>query len=334
MKHANISIFIPHLGCPFACSFCAQNTISGAGRAPTPEEVEATIAEAFGRITDKSERAKTEIAFFGGSFTAIPRDYMTSVLTAARGYLGEGGFKGIRVSTRPDCIDDEVLTLLKGYGVTAIELGAQSMDDDVLSANKRGHTAEDVERSSALIRSYGFELGLQMMTGLYKSSPEGDLETGRKIAALSPDTVRIYPTVIIRHTLLGRLYEQREYVPYSFDECINVCARLLGMFGEKNIRVIRLGLHAERSLEKDMIGGFYPPALGELVRSELVRQLIDKALEEGHADAEAPKRMMSILYGHKHSNRVYFSDMDVSFSINDGIPDGCISVNGNIHEIM
>ncbi len=333
MKHANISIFIPHLGCPFACSFCAQNTISGTKAAPSPDEVEHTIAEAHETITDSAERANTEIALFGGSFTAIPRDYMINVLTAAQKYLGHDGFKGIRVSTRPDCIDDEVLTLLRDFGVTAIELGAQSMDDEVLTANKRGHTAEDVVKASALIRSYGFELGLQMMTGLYKSSPEGDLETGRRIAALSPDTVRIYPTVIIDHTLLGRLYRQGEYIPYSFDECIRVCAVLLGMFTERNIRVIRLGLHAERSLEKDMLGGFYHPALGELVRSELVRQLIGKALSDGAVQAEASQKMMSILVGHKRSNKEYFRSSDVTFIRNDTLPDGCVEINGQTFHI-
>ncbi|MBQ8979454.1 MAG: radical SAM protein [Oscillospiraceae bacterium] len=331
MKHANISIFIPHMGCPYKCAFCAQHEISSTEHIPTPDEVRNTIEDAFSHITVPEERMNTEIAFFGGSFTAIPRDYMISVLSVADEFIGEGKFRGIRISTRPDCIEGDILDLLKEYGVTAIELGAQSMDDDVLSANLRGHTSEDVFRASRLIRSAGFELGLQMMTGLYKASAETDLRTGRLIAEIHPDTVRIYPTVIIENTMLGRLYRQGKYIPYPFEDCIRVCAELYGMFINKDIRVIRLGLHAEGSLEKNMIGGYYHPALGELIRSEYVRQLIEAELP--HVRAAAPGKLMSILTGHKRSNKICFSDKDVTFLEDDSVPKDHVRINGRLHRI-
>lgn len=331
MKHANISIFIPHLGCPYMCSFCAQREISSHEHIPSAQEVYTTISEAYGHITDISDRHNTEIAFFGGSFTAIPHDYMTAVLSVAADFIGEGKFRGIRISTRPDCIDENILAELKAYNVTAIELGAQSLDDDVLSANKRGHTAEDVVKASEMIRSFGFELGLQMMTGLYMSDPEKDILTGKKIADISPDTVRIYPTVIIENTMLGRLYRSGKYTPYPFEECIRVCAKLYGLFIGKGIRVIRLGLHAEHSLEESMIGGYYHPALGELVRSEYVRQLIENNLP--NVTARAPKNMMSILSGHKRSNRLYFADKNVAFVQDDTLPPKTIAINEDMYLI-
>lgn len=328
MRHANISVFIPHVGCPYACAFCRQNTISDTERAPTPKEVDVQLKAAFDRIPE-ADRANTEIAFFGGSFTAIPVHYMDALLYVAGKYLQKdchSGFSGIRISTRPDCISDSILIKLKNSGVTAIELGAQSMDDEVLSANKRGHTSADVVRSTALIKSYGFETGLQMMTGLYKSTPEKDIKTGMDIAALAPDTVRIYPTVIIKGTELARLYEQGIYVPYPFDDCIDVCAKLMGIFGDRNIRVIRLGLHAERSLEENAVGGFFHPALGELVRSRMIRDIIENAGTP--AVCKAPSRLMSALVGHKGCNREYFAGRGVVFERDDTLSADTINING------
>lgn len=309
-KHGNISIFIPHLGCPFKCSFCAQNDISGTAKAPTAEEVREIIKTAYDR-TSPEERLNMEVAFFGGSFTAIPKEYMTALLTAAKPYINpfcEDGFKGIRISTRPDCIDDDILTILRESGVTAIELGAQSMNDSVLGLNNRGHSADDIRRSAGLIKAYGFETGLQMMTGLYGSSPEDDLYTAKEFIKLSPDTVRIYPTVIIKGTELGRLYEQGEYIPYPFEECIDVCAAAYEKFTENNIRIIRLGLHAERSLEEKMIGGYYHPAMGELVRGRIFRNRLERILNGQTAEARVPRRLISIAAGHKNANKAYFGD--------------------------
>lgn len=332
MAHANISIFIPHMGCPNACSFCNQRTISASAHAPTAAEAEKTIREAYEYISSPEKRADTEIAFFGGSFTAIDREYMLSLLETAHRYVktpDHDGFRGIRISTRPDCIDEEILMLLKKYGVTAIELGAQSMDDEVLSANDRGHTAEDVRKASRLIRSYGFELGLQMMTGLYKSTPEKELATMEEIIALSPATVRIYPVAVLRNTRLAELYESGGYTLYPFDECIRLCAYMLGRFTEHGIKVIRIGLHAEDGVEENAVAGYYHAALGELVRSELARQHIEKALtEKGHADCEAHDSMMSILTGHKRSNKTYFSGKSVTFARNDSVPRKHIRING------
>ncbi len=277
MSHSNISIFVPHKGCPNDCSFCNQRAISGQTVSATPDDVTKAVETA---IEYNVNPKNTEIAFFGGSFTAIEREYMCSLLTAAKHFLDTLGFKGIRVSTRPDCIDNEVLTVLKGYGVTAIELGAQSMDDDVLSANRRGHTADDVRRTSALIKQYGFELGLQMMTGLYRSDFSKDLYTAKEIIKLKPDTVRIYPTVVLKNTHLGYLQEVGEYNAPTAEESAPFCADLLQMFNENNIRVIKLGLHSSETVESDMIGGAYHPAFRELCEGCIYLRKILQKLEK------------------------------------------------------
>ena len=267
-KRTNISIFIPHIGCPHRCSFCDQRTISGERRAPSAEDVTALLAEQAPLLTERGMSA--EIAFFGGSFTAIPRGYMTELLSAAKRAAERFPcYSGIRCSTRPDCIDCEILGVLREYGVTAVELGAQSMCDEVLEANERGHSAEDVRIASRLIRTSGIELGLQMMTGLYRDTPERCIYTAEEFIELAPATVRVYPTVVLKGTRLGELWTGGEYRSFGFEETVDLCAQLLRIFDEAGIRVIRMGLHASPEVERGMLGGVYHPALREIVESRI-----------------------------------------------------------------
>lgn len=288
MSHANISVFIPHMGCPNACSFCNQRTISSTAHAPSPDEAEDIIRGAYEYMSPEKRR-NTEIAFFGGSFTAIDREYMISLLEVADRYITcENGFCGIRISTRPDCIDEEILMLLKKYHVTAIELGAQSMNDRVLEMNMRGHTSEDVRRSAAMIKLYGFELGLQMMVGLYGSSPDDELYTMNEIVRCAPATARIYPVAVLERTKLAELYKEGKYKLYPFDECVKLCAEIYSTFVNNNIRVIRMGLHAEDGVEQNAVAGFYHPAFGEIVRTEIIRKIIEENLTECENSARLP----------------------------------------------
>ncbi|MCR5729811.1 MAG: radical SAM protein [Ruminococcus sp.] len=323
MKHSNISIFIPHVGCPHQCSFCDQRTISGAQHLPDGNEVREICSQALAEIKSPEN---TEIAFFGGSFTVIPRDYMTELLEAAEEFVGEGKFSGIRCSTRPDCIDDEILSLLKQSGVTAIELGAQSMSEKVLELNERGHTSADVVKAAGLIKNYGFELGLQMMTGLYGSSVQTDMETFNKLAELCPAVMRIYPVVILSGTKLAELYKSGEYVPYSFDEAVELCSEILQYADEKGIRVIKCGLHASEFVEQDMVGGFYHPAFRELCESRIYLRKIEE-LAEGcsYVHISVPSRDISRAVGHKKSNIEYFRQKGIEIKVS-GSADDKISV--------
>lgn len=275
MKHSNVALFVPHNGCPHQCSFCNQRTITGKNEQPTADDVKNAIETAENSLGENTKNA--EIAFFGGSFTAIDRNYMIELLSAAAPSVQSGRFYGIRISTRPDAIDSETLDILQKYGVTAVELGAQSMSDDVLYANHRGHTSFDVVNASEMIKERGMSLGLQMMTGLYKSDDEKDTETAEKIAALKPDTVRIYPTVVLKGTELYDLYISGKYQPQKLDEGVSLCSSLLKCFEDRNINVIRLGLHDSDSLRENMVAGAYHPAFRELCESEI---MYNNAIEE------------------------------------------------------
>ncbi len=267
-KHGNIAFFIPHSGCNNQCVFCNQRTISGRVNEPTTAEISRTLTNVASLALPKD----TEIAFFGGSFTGIGEEKMTSYLSAAYEFIESGVFSGIRISTRPDFIDEHILSVLKRYGVTSIELGAQSMDDDVLLASHRGHTADDVKKASEMIKVAGFSLGLQMMTGLPKSCEAKELYTAESFIKLSPDTVRIYPTVVLRGTALHQMMRSGEYTPQSVEDAVTVCKKLLMRFNEANVKVIRLGLHADESLTSgdEIVAGAFHPALRELVEGELM----------------------------------------------------------------
>lgn len=322
MKHNNISIFIPHNGCPNKCSFCNQHTISGAQKSPTADEVFRICEKAFAEIRSPEN---TEIAFFGGSFTAIPRNYMLELLETAVQFVGEGKFYGIRISTRPDCIDSEILEILKRYGVTSIELGAQSMNDNVLRLNDRGHTAEDVFRASRLIREYGFELGLQMMIGLYGSTEKNESETIDSIIEIHPDTVRIYPVVILKNTRLAELLESGEYKPFDFDTVLEICSEAIKFFESAGIKVIKCGLHASEFVEKDMVGGFYHPAFRELCEGIIYRNKISEiiTLDVKQYVFKVNDKCISKAYGHKKSNVEFFRKKGIEIKF---IPDKYIPV--------
>ncbi len=318
MKQTNISIFIPHVGCPHKCSFCDQKSISGEQKAPRGEDVTALLDEQAEHL--RSRGMKAEIAFFGGSFTAIPRAYMQELLAAANTAMKRypDVYTGIRCSTRPDCISEEILQLLKGYGMTAIELGAQSMSDEVLKLNRRGHTAEGVCTAAELIKNSGIELGLQMMTGLYGDSEQAVIATMEQFIELAPATVRIYPTVILDGTHLGELYKSGEYRTFSFEQTVTLCARLLREFTAVGIAVIRMGLHASEDVERAMLGGVYHPAFREICESRIFLQDMKKALsdmDKGDYIVYTDAKNISRATGQKRCNIAKLSALGYNVSV-------------------
>ncbi len=297
--HSNISIFVPHIGCPNMCSFCNQKHITGKNMAPNAQDVVNAVNVA---VSSKNyDSSTTEIAFFGGSFTAINRNYMLKLLKAAYKFIENGTVTGIRISTRPDAIDDEILEFLKEYGVTSIELGAQSLNDSVLKLNNRGHSVKDVIDASNLIKKHGFSLGLQMMTGLFGDCDEYALYTAREIIKLCPDTVRIYPTIVLKNTDLAALYYDGKYKPQTIDEAVGLCSELLTMFDKANIKVIRLGLH---SIENDSyVAGPWHPAFSELCYADIfLKKSINLLSEKGSYILYVNPSNMSKMTGQKKSN--------------------------------
>ena len=316
MKHINVALFVPDEGCPHRCSFCNQKTISGKTKRLEIKDIDSAVETAL----ESADCNKGEIAFFGGSFTAIDKDYMISLLERAKMYIDKGLFAGIRVSTRPDCINEEILDILKYYAVTSIELGCQSMDDEVLRLNNRGHSSEDVVKSAKLIKDYGFEFGVQMMTGLYGDNDETAIETARKLIALAPDTARIYPTVVLENTDLERLYKAGEYRPQTVDEAADLCSELLLMFHEADIRVIRVGLHSGGNVEDGFVAGAYHPAFREICESRIylkkvLTEIERQGTEKGDITVTVGSSFVSMMAGQKKANSQKLREMGYNLKI-------------------
>ena len=294
-----IPIFVPHLGCPNQCVFCDQKRISGSLFPACGD----TVREALDALTGEGY----ELAFYGGSFTAIETETQEELLSAAQPYRDAGLISSIRVSTRPDAIDRETLARLRRFGVETIELGAQSMTEAVLRRSGRGHSAADTERAAALIREEGFRLILQLRTGLPGESRESALISAQRLAALGPDGVRIYPTVILRGTALEELRKRGEYEEHTVEEAVDCCADILPVFESAGIPVIRLGLNPTEELSGGAaVGGAYHPALGELVKSRIWLRRMRAALSGIEKEVDiiihVPPAALSQAIGQKRGN--------------------------------
>ena len=261
-KHLIIPIFIPQQGCPHQCVFCNQPKITGKENRPDIGEVARTI-EAY--LNTWKGSGKKEVAFYGGSFTGLDNNMQENFLAAAHRFVSADSIDSIRISTRPDYITDEGLLLLKRYKVETVELGVQSMVNEVLRFSGRGHTAADTVTAVALLKKYGFKIGLQFMPGLPGDTSETILYTASKIVELQPDFVRIYPTIVVRDTPLEKMYVTGLYRPWSLADMIDICRKLVSLFNAHGIIIIRLGLQSTETLEQGIVAGPYHPSLRELV---------------------------------------------------------------------
>jgi len=309
-RHINIPIFIPHLGCPNDCVFCNQRTISGKAEF-NRNDVESEILRALETIEKEAPDSDVEIAYFGGSFTGIPRDEMIFLLETAHKYIKCGKVSSIRLSTRPDYISDEILDILKKYGVGTIELGIQSMSDKVLSACRRGHTSKQSKDACRKVVSRGFSLVGQMMTGLPEASKEDELNTARILAELGCNAARIYHTIVFHKTELCTMTKRGEYIPPSLDDAVDRAAAVLEIFAAADIPVIRLGLCASDELfdSDGIFAGAYHSAFGELVESKLFleklrTELKNKGIRGGNITITVPRGAVSKVVGQKRMNKI------------------------------
>lgn len=296
MRHSNISIFIPHLGCPFNCIFCDQYKITGSDKCVTPQDVFLTLNDAKNHGLTSGD---TQIAFFGGSFTAIDRKLIIEFLQVAYQFITDGSFESIRISTRPDCINQEIIDILKDYRVKTVELGVQSLDDGVLKASKRGHTAKQCIDAYNLLTQNGIEVGMQMMCGLPTDTLDKNIETANQIIKLGCKQVRIYPVCVIDGTELANMYKNNRYTPLSVDEAVKRCAVLYKMFTKNGVTVLKIGLHTDSGA----IAGPFHPAFGELTRSRVfLNDLTAQISPQKRYTVYCAPNFVSIAKGNKKQN--------------------------------
>ncbi|MCI5839670.1 MAG: radical SAM protein [Peptoniphilaceae bacterium] len=309
-KRYIIPVFIPFLGCPHDCAFCNQVKITDYNEKPNFNSIKNQIDNYIKYLKD--ENIEREIAFYGGSFTGIKKDELIEYLKIAKDYKDKKIVSAVRCSTRPDYIDDEILLLLKKYEVDTIELGIQSMNDEVLKYNQRGHSVEDSIRASNLIKKYNFNLGHQLMPGLYMDTRQKDIDSAIKSVKLKPDFVRIYPTLVIKDTLLNNLYCKGLYTPLSLKEAIDISTIMYMIYTYRKIDVIRIGLQTTENINygKDVVSGPFHPAIRQMVESNLMKYAIEEKLKFKNISNiitfKCNGRNISIINGNKKSNQKYF----------------------------
>lgn len=303
-----IPIFLPHTGCPHRCIFCDQSAITGQPAAvPRAVQIRRDI-KTFLEYSN-GRRTPVQISFYGGNFLGQPEKTVGRLLEVASEFIAAGTVDSLRFSTRPDTIDPERIGWLRGHRVATVEIGVQSMDDRILQNANRGHTARDTEHAVGLLRAAGFETGLQMMVGLPGDTDSGAMETGRRIQALSPDFVRIYPTLVLKHSRLADRFMAGRYVPLPLEAAVGLTARLYRLFINGGTRVIRMGLQASAALNQagTILAGPYHPAFGQLVMAKLFYDGVCRALAGSETKAATISiavnpRSVSNLKGQKNLN--------------------------------
>ena len=316
-KQYIITIFVPHLGCPNDCIFCNQKSISGQKKSVTKEEAKQIIDNYLKEIKD--DDAQIEIAFFGGSFTAIEKEKQEELLQVAYEYIKEEKVESIRISTRPDAIDKETLKRLKKYKVKTIELGVQSSNDYILKRANRGHTFQDVKKASKMIRWNGFKLGHQMMVGLPESTRIDEINTAKALVKLKPKMVRIYPVLIVKNTELEKEYEEGKYEPLSIVQAVEVCKDIVRIFADKNIDIIRVGLQSTDEIsdpeneKSEVVAGPYHPAFRQLVESAMWYDAIVGKIKKLNAKVKEVEVTVNPIdsnnvIGHKKENVIKLKD--------------------------
>lgn len=338
-KEYIIPIFVPHLGCPNKCVFCNQTKITGKQKQVTAEEARKIIDEYLSNFKDKEN--KVEIAFFGGSFTAIDEKIQNELLEVAYEYVQKGVVDSIRISTRPDYITKDILKRLKKYKVKTIELGVQSTNNYVLAKAKRGHTFEDIKKASKLIRFYGFNLGHQMMVGLPESTALDEINTAKDLIKLKPKIVRIYPVLVIKDTELEEDYNKGEYEPLSVTQAVERCAEIADLFNKKKINIIRIGLQNTEEITdpseetSQVVAGPYHPAFRQLVEGRLWYNAIVSQIKKYNTkvkvvEIKANPEDVNNIIGHKKENIKKLKDIyevDIVLKTDENIKNGKFEIN-------
>ena len=303
-----IPIFLPHAGCPHQCVFCNQTSITGVGRdTVSPEKVEQQIHE-FLKYKGNN-RQPIQVAFYGGNFLGLEKEYLKRLLNVSAKFVKNKEIDAIRFSTRPDTIDHNRIDIIKNYPVSTVEIGVQSMDDRVLAMAKRGHSASDTQRAVTLLKDRHYQIGLQMMVGLPEEDEASSLFTADRIGELEPDFVRIYPTIVLKNSLLARWHENGTYRPWSLERSVAHVKTLYLFFKKKNIPVIRMGLQASGDLDSGaaVLAGPYHPAFGHMVHSKIFLDMATEIMEHKSVSQDTVSikvhpKSISKMRGMKNSN--------------------------------
>lgn len=309
MRPLIIPFFIPHAGCPHTCLFCNQHQISGVKQQqPSTQQITDTVLQWL----ERSPQRAAEVAFYGGSFTLLPRKQQEQLLDAVQPLIKQQLVKNIRISTRPDALDDAVLAFLAGRKVATIEIGVQSLDEQVLLQSNRGHTAADSLAAIRRVKAAGFQVGAQLLPGLPADTQAKALASVQGVLGAGAEFVRIYPAVVLSGTALADQFKAGQYQPPDLEQGVKICAQMLHLSLQAGIPVIRIGLQTEEGLSAvgTILAGCWHPALGQLVKAQLYHDLVAALAgqfisTEGLQLACHPDRLSEV-QGHARNNLIHW----------------------------
>jgi len=306
-----IPFFISNGGCPHRCSFCNQEISGG----DDPQELTADYFHGKVRsfltvaAVGKKPGRDAEIAFYGGNFTGLAPAEQERLLGMAYRYVEAGTVKQIRISTRPDALDRGAVERLAHFGVRTVEIGAQSLDDEVLAAARRGHTAAAVRGAVNRLKEREMAVILHLMAGLPGDDAGKFAATLTRTAALEPRAVRLHPTLVFTGTALAAAYLQGHYTPLTLPEAVEICREACDFLEGKGIGVIRLGLQDTALMGKPgmVLGGPYHPAFGALVAAARWRKrafalLAGADIRGRNVVFSIPAGKESVFRGNRNSN--------------------------------
>jgi histone acetyltransferase (RNA polymerase elongator complex component) len=327
-----LPIFLPNLGCRERCLFCNQR--AAAEGLPSPSSVRNLIEASLAKIPHDKKNREKQVAFYGGSFTAIHRDDQVRYLKEVQPFLASGLIDSIRISTRPDALDEETLSVLKVHGVKTIEVGVQSMIDEVLTLANRGHSAKDTADAVSRLKNRYFEVGLQLMIGLPGDTCDHFLQTLDQVMELKPNFVRIHPTLVLKGAPLELLWRNGEYFPLSLEEAVQWVKKGILRLENSSLSIARIGLQPTRELQRDFLAGPYHPALRQLVESaiffDMATSLLRRAQKNEHALFFCHPKEASNLRGQKNENILRLKkEFKLSEILIDGrkeLPRGCLAL--------
>jgi histone acetyltransferase (RNA polymerase elongator complex component) len=334
-----IPIFLSAMGCRDRCLFCNQRASSEG--LPPPSFVHSFIEDSLGRIPYDNEGREKQVAFYGGSFTAIHKDDQVSYLKEVRPFIASGLIDSIRISTRPDALDEETLSLLKEYGVRTIEVGVQSMIDEVLSLARRGHRVEDTASATLRLKQWGFQIGHQLMIGLPSDTCDHFLQTLDRVIDLKPDFLRIHPTLVLKGATLESFWREERYSPLQIEEAVQWLKQGLLKLENSSIRVVRIGLQPTLQLERDYLAGPYHPAFRQLVDSaiffDMATSLLQASQKNGRALFFCHPKEISNLRGQKNENilklKKHFNLSDIFINGRQELPRGYLGLQTQGEEV-
>ena len=334
-----IPVFLPNLGCRERCLFCNQK--AAAEGLPSPLSVRNFIEASLPGLPSEGKEREKQIAFYGGSFTAIQRDDQLRYLKEVQPFLASGLIDSIRISTRPDALDEEILSLLKEYGVKTVEVGVQSMIDEVLLLARRGHCTADTMDAVSRLQDKKFEVGLQLMIGLPGDTCNRFLQTLNRVIELQPDFVRIHPTLVLKSTPLENLWRAGEYSPLSLDEAVQWLKKGILRLEKSSISVARIGLQPTKELERDFLAGPYHPAFRQLIDSaiffDMATSLLQASQEDGHVLFFCHPKEVSNLKGQKNENilrlKKHFKLSEILIEGRQELPRGFLGLQTNGGEV-